>query len=177
MIYCWIYGSELSVCPITWVLLKAKQNWLCCFFVVFFFFCEDHTVLESHSKDLASQNASLMSFMMFSFWESLIALLLARIVCISVDGSSVFAAADFRLLNVANLLCSSEQFFAVRDDEIKDCLRVKAEQERLAVIQVELLSNMLWCWSGPLIPVESHQFVTVPSAAKASVSPCRPYCA
>lgn len=64
---------------------------------------------------------------------------------ISVDGSSVFAAADSRLHN-ANVLCSLEQLFAVRHDEIKDSLRVKAEQERLAVIQVELLSNILWCW-------------------------------
>lgn len=55
----------------------------------------------------------------------------------SVDGSSVFAAAD-RLLNVASVLCSLEQLFAVRYDSIKDHLRVKAEQERLAVIQVEL---------------------------------------
>lgn len=73
-------------------------------------------------------------------------------MCISVDGSSVFAAADFRLLNAANLLCSSEQFFAVRDDEIQDYLRIKAEQERLAVIQAELLSNILWCWSGASHP-------------------------
>lgn len=63
-------------------------------------------------------------------------------MCISVDGSSVFAAAD-RLLNVASVLCSLEQLFAVRYDSIKDHLIVKAEQERLAVIQVELLSNIL----------------------------------
>lgn len=51
-------------------------------------------------------------------------------MCISVDGSSVFAAADSRLPNVANVLCSLEQLFAVRHDEIKDHLRVKTEQER-----------------------------------------------
>lgn len=73
-------------------------------------------------------------------------------MCVSVDGSSVFAAADTRLLNVANMLCSLEQLFAVRHDVIKDCLRVKAEQERLAVIQMELLSNVLWCWSGTSHP-------------------------
>lgn len=101
-------------------------------------------------------------FMMFSFRESLSALLLARVLCVSV-----FAAAVSRLLNVANVLCSLEQLFAVKH-EIKDCLRVKAEQERLAVIQVELLSNKLWCWSGPLIPVESCQFIT----SKCSKSIC-----
>lgn len=72
-------------------------------------------------------------------------------MCISVDGSSVIAAADFGLLNVANL-CSLEQLFAVGDDEMKDLLRVKAEQERLAVIQVELLSCILWCWSASVSP-------------------------
>ena len=71
-------------------------------------------------------------------------------MCILADGSFVFAVTDFRLLNVANLTVQLGTVFVIRGDEIKDHLRVKAEQETLAVGCIGL---------RPVIPVESCQFV------------------
>jgi len=55
------------------------------------------------------------------------------IVWILVGGSFVFPAAGFRLLNVASFVHPGT-VFVVTDDEIKDHLRLKAKQERLAVV-------------------------------------------
>lgn len=110
--------------------MKANLN--CATFIE-----EKHTVLQSHNDNLASENTGLVVFVLTALRKPWCSLLGIDIVYILMNESSV-TATDFRCLNTDKLLVKFGTVFTIRDDKIKDHLKLKKSLTRQvgAVIQL-----------------------------------------